>query len=347
MIIIILLLGIIAIGVLLISEQGRLFLRKLTTAFKLLLVFGLVLLVVLAAVLIFKSQTQYDSTDLLIGAIVLPIAIFLKVLLSKKENYTEQKQHISNTEERLHLTSADMDKFTFITKSLKSGWHTFKKNWKFIILLGIATVIAQIIVKGAEQASIDRSPILSIALWLVSTILAIIISLGWSKVFLQLVRHNHADWNTFKTEPKQWLLYIKTSLWLAAYSFGYMIIAALPFIILGIIGSYADVYWLQMGSVIAGIAAASGVGIYMAIRYQFLSLSVIDAPVSSSGSRNLFKKTGAITEKHWFQLLGFALVTVLLAIIGVLCLVIGLIIVIPVVSIAKAKIYDILKSHHA
>lgn len=237
---------------------------------------------------------------------------------------------------------------TFSFKSvLLTGWQTFKKNWQFIILLGLATVIAQVIVKGAEQVTIDRSPILSLALWLVSTILAIIISLGWSKVFLGLVRHNHVNWDTFKTEPKQWLLYIKTSLWLAAYSFGYMFIAALPFIILGVIGSYTDVYWLQLGSVIAGVAAATGVGIYMAISYQFISFSVIDTPVNGSGSRELFKKSGQLTKNSWFQLFGFALVTVLLAIIGVLCLVVGLIIVIPVVSIAKAKIYDILKSHHA
>jgi hypothetical protein len=235
-------------------------------------------------------------------------------------------------------------KFSF-KSVLLTGWHTFKKNWKFIILLGFATVFAQMIVRGAEQAAIDRSPILSLALWLVSTILAVIISLGWSKVFLNLVRHNHADWNTFKTEPKQWLLYIKSSLWLAAYSFGYMIVAALPFIILGIIGSYTDIYWLQLASVIAGIAAATVVAVYMAIRYQFLSFSVIDA--TSSGSQELFKKTGVLTKDIWFQLFGFALVTILLAIVGVLCLVVGLIIVIPVVSIAQAKIYDMLKSHHA
>ena len=235
-------------------------------------------------------------------------------------------------------------KFSF-KSVLLTGWNTFKKNWKFIILLGLATVFAQMIVKGAEQVAIDRSPILSLALWLVSTILTIIISLGWSKVFLNLVRHNHAEWNTFKTEPKQWLLYIKSSLWLAGYSFGYMFIVALPFIILGIIGSYTDIYWLQFASVIAGIAAATVVALYMAIRYQFLALSVVDA--TSFGSKDLFKKTGNLTKDAWFQLLGFALVTILLAIAGVLCLIVGLIVVIPVVSIAKAKIYDLLKSHHA
>ncbi|MEI8223720.1 MAG: hypothetical protein WCG20_01210 [bacterium] len=235
-------------------------------------------------------------------------------------------------------------KFSF-KSVLLTGWHTFKNNWKFIILLGLATVFAQIIVRGAEQAAIDRSAILSLALWLVSTILAVIISLGWSKVFLNLLRHNHADWNTFKTEPKQWLLYIKSSLWLVAYSFGYMIIAALPFIILGIIGSYADVYWLQIASVIAGIVSVTVVAVYMAIRYQFLAFSVIDA--TSSGSRELYNKSGSLTKNAWFQLFGFALVSILLAIIGVLCLVVGLIIVIPVVSIAQAKIYDMLKSHHA
>lgn len=232
-----------------------------------------------------------------------------------------------------------------IKSVLTTGWHTFKTHWKFIILLGLATVVAQIIVKGAEQAAIDRSPLLGLILWLVSTILAIIISLGWSKVFLNLVRHNHADWDTFKTEPKQWLLSIKASLWLAAYSLGYMIIAALPFVITGIIGAYTDISWLQIASVSAGVIAITCVAVYMAIRYQFLTFSVIDS--GTTHSKELFKQTGNLTNNNWSQLFGFALVTLLLAIAGLLCLGVGLIIVIPVVSLAKAKIYDMLKAHHA
>ena len=96
---------------------------------------------------------------------------------------------------------------------------------------------------------------------------------------------------------------------------------------------------------VAGVVAAVGVAVYMAVRYQFLAFSAIDTGIISS--KELFTQTGNLTNNNWSQLFGFALVSILLVIIGVLCLVVGLIVVIPVIALAKAKIYDMLKSHHA
>jgi uncharacterized membrane protein len=59
----------------------------------------------------------------------------------------------------------------------------------------------------------------------------------------------------------------------------------------------------------------------------------------------VFKKAGAITQGTFWKLVLFTVISGFVAIAGFICLLIGLVIAIPVIKIAQAKVYDLLKSH--
>jgi hypothetical protein len=230
---------------------------------------------------------------------------------------------------------------------ISSGWETFKRHWKFIILAGIATAIVEIALRiiqngvgqGRGNWLIDLIAMLFIIL------VSIIITVGWSKVMLSLVRSGHTTWSTFKSEPVVWVRYVKAYLWYAAYMIGWTVLTVLPGAILTVIGLAADVQALIVIGVILGSIALVLTAIYFGIRYQFLRYVIIDYPELSG--RNLFKKAGAITKGSLLQLLGFGVVVGLVNLLGLICIVVGLVVTVPATKLATVKVYNYLKEHHA
>jgi hypothetical protein len=230
-----------------------------------------------------------------------------------------------------------------IKESLKTGWGLFKTNWKFIIPLGAVTILAKLFVSGMMQLSSRHSIILGLALWIISALVSIIIALGWSQIFLNLIRHGHADWNTFKTEPKLWLHLIKTEVWYIFKVLLYLVYTALPFAVIAVVAYKLNVGWLQTAAAIAAGAAVVIVGIYLQLRYQFLSFAVLD--YSEFRSKIVLKKAGDVTKNVIPKLFLFNIVCGLIALLGLICILFGLVIAIPVIKLAQAKVYDeLLKS---
>lgn len=230
-------------------------------------------------------------------------------------------------------------KHTFsIRKTVHLAWQIFVYHWKFILPLGAATVLAQLLITGAYQATMRNSPLLAMSLWSVSILFSMIISLGWSKIFLTIVRTNRASWETFKTEPVLWLHFLKTNIWYLLYVIGLMILVILPFGIIAIVGYMYHYEILAKWSLLLGVGTSALVMIYLEIRYQFIPFVVIDNP--GLRSKVIFKKSGNITKKSFAKLVLFAVLSVGIAVLGLLMIGVGLIIAIPVIKIAQAKIYD-------
>lgn len=236
-------------------------------------------------------------------------------------------------------------KHTFSNReAIKTGWRIFKANWKFVLGLGAVTTIIQMFVKAVQQGLVNDSAFLAFILGLAAALLSIIIGLGWSKISLLLIRSQTATWESFKTDPKLWLQAIKAGLWLIFYVFRNAIVAILPGAVLGIIGYSVHIEWLSaLGIGLAAIGLLV-VAVYMSVKYQFISYVVIDHP--NINPRDIFKKSGDLTDGNWWKLLGFMLVTGLVILLGAVCLVVGLIAAIPTVMLAKTKVYEMLKSHH-
>ena len=227
---------------------------------------------------------------------------------------------------------------------IKEGWKLFKANWKLVVSLGIVTILAETLVRGVQQGLVDSSPFLAFVLSLAAVLLSVIIGLGWSKTSLSLIRSHSATWETFKTDPKLWLQSIKAGLWLILYTLKNTAIAVIPGAVLGIAGYLVQTEWLTVLGAAFAIVGFVAVAIYMGVKYQFVSYVVIDHP--SIPSRDIFKRSGTLTEKNWWKVFGFTVVTGLVILLGFLCALVGLVAAVPTVMLAKAKAYDALKSHH-
>lgn len=223
---------------------------------------------------------------------------------------------------------------------LKTGWSVFKNHWKFILGAGALT-IALYLVMNILQTRLDTIPVISTVFSFFTVLVGIILTLGWAKVLLSLIRNHDTRWETFKTKPRIWLQYVKTYLWYILYALVCAIGTALPGAIIAAIGFFTDIYWLLAVGVVLASAGFVLVFVYYMIRYQFINFAVLDYPELSS--REVFKKAGLITKKHILQLLGFGIIVGLLNLLGVIPLGLGLIITIPVTKLAQTKIYTYLK----
>ncbi|MDB4983873.1 MAG: hypothetical protein JWM20_52 [Patescibacteria group bacterium] len=227
---------------------------------------------------------------------------------------------------------------------ISSGWATFKKHWKFIILASIATAIIQIALQVLQRGSERGGSILVLVMAIIVTLIGIVIALGWARVILSLNRHDKADFETFKTSAPTWLRLIKTAIWYVLYFLMYAVICVLPFAIITLIGVLTAVDAVTIVGVILASAAFVLLACYFGLKYQFIYFTVLDYP--NLRSKAIFKKAGEITKGSLLNLLGFGVVTGLLNILGLVCLVVGLAVTIPVTKLAQAKVYDFLKEKH-
>jgi hypothetical protein len=230
---------------------------------------------------------------------------------------------------------------------LKSGYQLFKHHAKFIILAGLATGVVQLLLQLIQNgAKAGRGNfVIEILATLFVTLVGIIVSIGWAKVFLKIARGNGAVWNDFKSEPMLWLKFIKVYIWYIGYLVGYVFIAVVLFGIIAVLGKILGITWLHiLGSVLSVISFVVA-ATYFTVRYQFLKYTILDYP--ELRSREVFKRAGMITKSSLLQLFGFNVTMALVNLLGLVCLVVGLIVSIPTTKIAEVKVYDYLKEKYS
>ncbi len=223
---------------------------------------------------------------------------------------------------------------------ISSGYATFKKNWKFIILAGLATVVIEIILK-ILQRGVQGHAIAEIFGAIVSVIISILIGLGWCKVLLSLNRTGTATWSTFETDSATWLRAIKVFVWYVLRFAYFFVISVLPFLIVALIGYLTHVHVVVVIGGVLAYATFLVSAIYVALRYQFMYYVALDNP--GLRSKAIFKKAGELTKGNLLQLLGFGIVLGFYNLLGLICLVVGLAVTVPVSKLAHAKVYDFLK----
>ncbi len=226
---------------------------------------------------------------------------------------------------------------------ITSGYHLFKKHTKFIILAGLATVIVQILLQLIQNgARMNRGGFIEILTMFFVGLIGLLIAIGWSKVFLKLTRNQVALWNDFKSEPKLWLVFIKTYLWYLAYFLAFAIAAVIIFALLAIIGFSTGITWLAITGIILGVIAFIVITVYFKVRYWFTDYVILDN--QGLASHDIFKKSGSLTKGAFFKLFGFMIVLGLVNLLGLICLVVGLFVTIPTTKLAEVKLYEYLKN---
>ena len=199
-----------------------------------------------------------------------------------------------------------------IKSALSFGWETFKKRpWFFV---GATLVIFLLyIVAGALTGTIDyaltgdtenHSGVGSILDWLIGTL----ISMGVVAFYLKA--HDNPERVTL------------SALW------------------------HPHPYWSYLAAtVLVGLVIVLGLlllivpGIIFGLMFMFTSFIVIDRAL---GPIDAMKESKRITSGYRWRLLGFILLLALINLAGVIALVVGLLVTVPVTSIAFANAYRVL-----
>ncbi len=212
------------------------------------------------------------------------------------------------------------------SQMLSQAWKLFKVNYAFILpavfVSGLVLILMQFLTVKTESTTI-----LSVLVTLLSIIVSLALSIGWAQVILRLIRGNSHTWHDFKTQPKIWgKVFVTQLLFIVPTIITIAVILVIAFLIKGLIPLF-----IAVGLVVA-------LAVYIQIRFMFLNPTAIDH--SGLGIVALFKKTAGVTKNHFFDLLGFGILVVLINIGGLLLIGIGLFITIPVTMIAKIFVYE-------
>ncbi|HQV64945.1 MAG TPA: DUF975 family protein [Candidatus Paceibacterota bacterium] len=227
------------------------------------------------------------------------------------------------------------------TSAVSSAWNIFKKNWKFIIPAVIVTGIVYAILQ-VLQTSVQERAFPSLIIALIATIIGIALSLAWSQIVLKLIKGNHNGWNDFKTNPKTWFSYFVARLISGLFMFLAILVFGLP--ILLVIGSVIAASIPLM--IIGIILSLTGIVLFVwiSVRYMMISFVSIDHP--HMGGWSLMKESARLTKGHIVELFLFGLLLLLVNIIGLIALVVGLLVSIPLSKIATGYVYEHLKGKH-
>jgi hypothetical protein len=226
--------------------------------------------------------------------------------------------------------------FSF-TATIQSSWDLVKKHLKFLLLSTIASAVILIVLQELQNITEGRE-ILSIFAMILSTVVGIAVSLGWAQVILKLIRHGKTTWSDFQTDTKIWVHYFLARIMYGIVSLISVTIAAVPVFMLIFLSIY-NVPFLIIGS----IAFILGLSLFawLLTRYIFVSFVAIDHP--NLNGWKLLKESAKVTKGNMWRLFGFLLMITLINVIGLLFLIVGLIITVPVTMIATAYVYDHLK----
>jgi hypothetical protein len=225
---------------------------------------------------------------------------------------------------------------TFYTKEvLREGWEVFKRNRKVLVL---ATLV-YLIVTNASKNFGDLIPVTSFGLrgivGVVLTVLSIIVQIGWFKLLLkELDKGGGKVGELFKHR----VLFFRYF----AAMFVYSAIVLIP-ILIGA-GAVALLLIPHLGGNIyamipSAAAALAGllIGIYLAIKYSFVVTLAIDK--EQMGLKETFALSSKMTSGVKLKLVSLGIVLALVNLLGLICLVVGLLVTVPTTMLAYLIVY--------
>lgn len=193
---------------------------------------------------------------------------------------------------------------------IKEGWKQMRSHVWFFIGFLILYFVIPLIPYGVAYSSagypMDQSPnAIGFFVWLIHYILFALVTIGLIKVSLALSIHETPKWQ---------------------YLF-----SGFRLIIKFIIGQF-----LYALITIVGLALLVIPGVIWGLRYSLYGFFIVDR---GAGPVEAFHLSAKATKGAKWDLLAFLILSTLINLLGILCLVIGLFVTIPVLIVAHAFIY--------
>lgn len=210
--------------------------------------------------------------------------------------------------------------------SVRYGWETFKKRpWYLIGVAALIGIINLIIPGPSEDSSMEAT----VALGLISFLLGSLLQLGATNIALKA--HDNVEEVRVK------------DLWMPHLFLKYLLATILTGIVLGIafLIPIAAGYILYTMYGIAGLAAVVLFipGIILSIALAFVGYGIID---KNLGPIDSIKESLRLTKGNRWKLFLLMLTFVAIALLGVICLLVGLLVALPVIAIAMAHAYRVI-----
>ena len=236
-----------------------------------------------------------------------------------------------------------------IGESIRFGWRTLRAHSALVfevVLTLLGLQVAQSIV-----AKVLAHTALGLLSSIVLTILLVVAGIGATLIALKLARDEAAVYGDLVVSWSLLVRYILSQLLAGVAVFapllvgGLLILSYLAFFgtthVPGqVIGVYSGGVGGILGMGIVGLAALA-TAIYFALRFSLARFAVLDG---ARPKQSLEKSAVRMRGAKW-RMLGFVVVIVGLNIVGALALLVGLLVTIPISTIAYAHVYLQLKAH--
>ena len=194
---------------------------------------------------------------------------------------------------------------------MRTAREKLKNNWSTAFLVGLTIMFPSFISEILPELGIvNPEGIDGISLQLISMLVAAPLSLGFSIYALNLFRDGSAEYNNVFDGFKS-------------------------------LGKALGVYFLTIISVLIGFILFIVPGIILALGLSMAYFIMIDKP--ELGVVDTLKESWRITKGNKTKLLGLSLRFIPWAILGILCLIVGIAFVLPWMQMSYASFYDQIK----
>jgi len=192
---------------------------------------------------------------------------------------------------------------------LKVGWQKFIEN-PALLILTILFVSVFSMIPSAVEAILKwiNSPYTEIVYWTVYVLInliSLIFSIGLMKIYLKLAYDEKADFSDLVKHSRHFFRYLG-----AAILYGLIVIGGFILLIIP--------------------------GIMWAIQFQFAYYFVVDKDM---GPIEALKASSKLTRGSRWDIFGFDIMVILVSVLGLLCCCVGLLVAMPVCSVASALVY--------
>ena len=193
------------------------------------------------------------------------------------------------------------------------AWDLFKANASDLIVVLFVYAIIKGFLSSLESMTEESFFIISFLTSFINAIISIVLSLGFARALLDVVDGGKAKLNTlFKHRDSKLLMHYILGLLLSGIA---MVVGILLFVV---------------------------PGLYLIARLQFFTLVLLEQ--DEPNFIDALKESWEMTENHVWDLVGIALVAIVIVLAGALALIIGLLAAIPVVGLMSAVVYRMLQS---
>lgn len=203
------------------------------------------------------------------------------------------------------IKTAQEDQGFVISSSFKSAWETFKKEWIIVYAVQILPIAVAFLYSFLME-NVDEKSGLAV-LWAIAyMVVQFIISMGVIKAYLNITRGEKVTMETFTSVAPKILNFFAAQI-------------LMMFIILG------------------GFLLLIVPGIYFSIKFMFTPYLVID---KGMGPVEALKASGKMTDGVKWDIVGFMAASAVLMYAGLLALLVGMIVTVPVATLAYVIFYN-------